>query len=651
MNVIWDNVLAQPIFMALIFGAAAYVFSRVFPLIGKVLALAAGGWVIALGARAVSCAPAEFPSLLQFNLGKVVLNVQFSVTYLGSLVAIGAAVFTILVAVYSFRLMAREYWEGKFYAYLIWAMAGACIVGWAANFFVLLIGWELVTLMLFLMINQGRAGSQNGAAKTYAMLGFADACLLMAIVLMFSLPTVPGKALHNLAIPITHSPVSLSDTGWLGYTIYGLLLIAAFAKAGAIPLHTWIPAAAADAPVSVMAYLPAAVDKLLGIYLLARVSLDLFRPDATMQVVLMSIGAVTIISAVFMAMIQHNLKRLLAFHSVSQVGYMVLGIGTGTAVGIIGGLFHMVNNAIYKSNLFLMSGVVGKAAGTDEIEDMGGLARRLPITFICGVISAAAISGVPPFNGFVSKWLVYQGALSLHSGFGTAVLVAAVFGSALTLASFVKVLYSAFLSRPPADARMSEGEGESFWTALPMIVLAGACIVLGLYPQLITGKVLTPGIVPWKVGVPGAIEYLGGTLMTGGVGVWNPIVALGLILIGIIGGLILLGIGKVGQKVRIVRPFLAGEIGLTPSGELDDRFRFPGTGFYETVSRLPVLRTLLSHGQRGAMDPYHWSGRFGSTIVSLLRAQHTGLICLYVAWCIIGFVTVVIYLMIASGVH
>ncbi len=642
---IWNNLAAQPILAVLAFGIAAYLFSRIMPVVGKVLALAAGVWVIAMGTKIAACVPADFPSLFSLDLGRVILDVRFSATYLGSLAAIGAAVFTILIAIYSFRHMTGEYWEGKFYAYLIWTLAGACMVGWAGNFFVLLVGWELVTLMLFLMLNQGKAGCEKGAAKTYAILGFADACLMLAVALMFALDVKPGMPLYNLALPASASPMLVGQLGWMGYAIYVLLLIAALAKAGAVPLHTWIPAAAADAPVPVMAYLPAALDKLLGIYLLARVALDVFRPDPTMQVVLMIIGAVTIISAVFMAMVQHNLKRLLSFHAVSQVGYMVLGIGTGTAVGVIGGLFHMVNHAIYKSNLFLMSGNVGRAAGSDEIENMGGLARRLPITFICGAIAAAAISGVPPFNGFVSKWLIYQGALELHSGLGVTLLIVAVFGSALTLASFVKVIYSAFLSRPPTGASSAvRGGGESFWTTAPMIVLAVACVILGLYPQIITGNVLVPAVETAYPNAAGAVAVADKVVTTGAGGLWSPSVALGLILIGIFGGMVLLIIFAATKTRRIVRPFLSGEIGTG-----DDRFRIRGTGFYETVRRLPVLGTLLKHGEGGAMDPYHWFGRFGGTFVNLLRAQHTGLISLYISWCIVGLAVILVYLLITGG--
>ena len=627
------NILTQPsvvpIASALAIGALAYLVSRWLPVACRYLALVAGGCVLASGLMLLRTPDAAFSRHWVRLTGEVSLAVNLTPTPLGMLVLIAAAAFAVLISFYSFRAMAGEYWEGKFYAYLIWALAGTGLVALAADLLTLLIGWELVTLMLFLMINQGRAGARAGAAKTYGVLGFADACLLLALALLAGLEG--GSANWSL----TRGAVAVGQWGPTGYLVYVLILVAALAKAGAIPLHTWIPEAAKHAPTPVMAYLPAAVDKLLGIYLLATLTLRMLRPDWPLQVVMMIIGGVTILAAVLMAMMQHNLNRLLSFHAVSQVGYMVLGIGTGTAIGIVGGLFHMLNNAIYKSNLFLMSGTVCRAAGTDEVEDMGGLARRLPVTFACGLIAAAAISGIPPFNGFVSKWMVYQGALQTSQnspGLAMGLVVVAVFGSALTLASFVKVMYSAFLSPAPKGSPAASGRPrESFFMAAPMVVLAAACVVLGLWPQLATRQILAPaaGLEISEAAAPGY---------------WNPSQAAALIGIGIVLGLLFVWVRTRRGGVRVVRPFLGGEV----AAAADGRFRVPGTHFYETIGRLPGIGALLRHGEDGAMDVYHWSGKHGHALVDVLRKAHTGLVSLYVAWGLLGLTATLIYLLLAA---
>ncbi len=164
------------------------------------------------------------------------------------------------------------------------------------------------------------------------------------------------------------------NNGLLGVA-YVCIAIAAFAKAGAMPFHSWIPDCAKSAPIVVTAYLPASLDKLLGIYLLTRLSIDLFIMSPWVNIFLMSIGAFTIIAAVMMALVQHNLKRLLGYHAVSQVGYMVLGIGTGNPLCIAGGLFHMLNHAVYKSCLFFSAGNVESQAKTTQLDELGGLAR------------------------------------------------------------------------------------------------------------------------------------------------------------------------------------------------------------------------------------------------------------------------------------
>lgn len=636
--------LVLPITIALVAGALAYVLSRWSPDVCKLLALAGCGCVLAAAIAILRVPGQMFQWVWVTGLSKdISLAVELAARPLGMVVVIGGAVFALLITVYSIRAMEGQYWEGKFYAYLIWALAGACIVGLAGNLLVLLVGWEIVTLMLFLMINQGRANAKAGGAKTYGMLGFADACLLLAIALLVSMP----GGTRNLSL--TTVAGSVAGMGAMGYVVYVLLLVAGFAKAGAIPLHSWIPAAAQDAPTPVMAYLPAAVDKLLGIYLLAVVSLRLFKPDPAMQVVMMVVGGVTILAAVLMAMMQHNLKKLLSFHAVSQVGYMVLGIGTGTTIGVIGGLFHMINNAIYKSSLFLMSGSVGRAAGSDELEDMGGLARALPITFVSGAIAAAAISGVPPFNGFVSKWLIYQGTLQIaNHGLAVALVVVAVFGSALTLASFVKVIYSAFLSPAPKVVGLPRPRPrESFFLAAPMVVLAAACVFLGLFPGAMINPVLSRAVR--GAGTTGEALAAGDWwegVRTGSLGMWSPTQATWLMLIGLVLGAIFVWVSTRKKKVRVVRPFLGGEV----PGPADDRFRVPGTDFYETISKLPLVGPLLAHGQNEAMDLYHWSGRYGRTFVEMLRSQHTGLLGLYVAWCVIGLTGTLVYLLLTMGI-
>ena len=265
-----------------------------------------------------------------------------------------------------------------------------------------------------------------------------------------------------------------------------------------MPFHSWIPDAAIDAPLPFMAILPASIEKLLGIYFLARISLDLFtlRPGSWVSTTLMVVGRVTIILAVLMALVQKNYKRLLSYHAISQVGYMILGIGTALPIGIIGGLFHMINHAMYKSCLFLTGGAVEKQAGTTDLEKLGGLARGMPVTVICFIVAAASISGVPPFNGFFSKEMVYHAALES----GWVFYAVALLGSFFTAASFLKLGHAAFFGKRAIDAPAVKEAPLPM--LIPMIVLAGLCILFGVGNSIPLGGLIQPAVGTAVTGWP-----------------------------------------------------------------------------------------------------------------------------------------------------
>ncbi len=261
-----------------------------------------------------------------------------------------------------------------------------------------------------------------------------------------------------------------------------LMMIGAIGKAGAMPFHTWIPDAAIDAPVSVMAFIPASLEKLLGIYFLARITLDFFplEKNSTLAIVLMAIGALTIVLAVFMALIQKDFKRLLSYHAVSQVGYMILGIGTAVPIGIAGGIFHMINHAMYKAGLFLSSGSVEHRAGTTELKKLGGLRREMPLT-------AARVHRLRPghFRGLAAQRVRLQGnGLPRRRRNGLPCLRHRRLAGRhpdLLLVPQGRALGLPRAAKPRRSARVKESEGPVF---LPILILAFLCILFGVYNKL-----------------------------------------------------------------------------------------------------------------------------------------------------------------------
>ena len=533
-----------------------------------------------------------------------------------SIFMLNAACFIgLLIVLYSLGSGAGSQNPGRFYGHMLIALgcsAGALL---AANFVVLAIFWGFMGLPFYLLINMGKDGAETAGKKMFIITGASDSFLLLGIGLLLAAGVFPAVV-----------PGSPSAATGLLAGAFLCLTAAAFAKAGGMPLHSWIPDVAETAPIPVVAFLPAAADKLLGIYLLVRVSWFTFTvvPGTWLSNLLMILGAVTIVAAVTMALVQHNLRRLLGFHAVSQVGYMILGIGTGSLLGVAGGLFHMLNNAIYKSCLFLTAGAAERRAGTSDLDKMGGLYKALPVTFLAAVISALAISGLPPLNGFFSKWMIYQAVIGMGSKGGflwIILLVAAVFGSALTLASFVKVIHSVFLGseyggadKPPAGPKASP------LMKISVIVLAFVCVFFGVFAlQIPLGKMILPAIGGDEMVVQG----------------WNAPLATILIILAIVVGLIIYAIGKV-SAVRRDDNYVGG-------APITADMRFSAGDFYQTISEMPVLRRLYIQAQKSWYDFYDLGRRLTFYLGRALRALHSGLLLTYVAWCVLGLVVLMWY--------
>ena len=602
-----------PIAVPAVGGLIALVLPRRAKGASEALGLLSTAWAFwaALRLFGMKGASWDAPWLRLDGLG---LSLSLKVSPAAAFILPFVCLFGFLVALYSikFRIESRT----RYYAFLQWTVAGSAGVILANNLLLLLIFWEIVTMMLYLLVNLGRGGvAAEAARKAFVVLGFGDSALLLGVLIFWA---TAGTLSMDVRIA---AGTLLTSLGFL------LLMVGALAKAGAMPVHSWIPTMAEGAPTPVMALLPASLDKLLGIYLLTRISLDLFHLTWGLQVVLMVVGAGTIVLAVMMALVQHDLKKLLSFHAVSQVGYMVLGIGTGTVIGVLGGLFHMLNNAIYKSCLFLGAGAAEHRTGTTELEGLGGLARSMPLTFASCFVAAMAISGVPPLNGFVSKWMVYQGVISLRSGLMPFLLVAAMFGSALTLASFVKVLYSVFLGQKPRE--IGEVREVGFGMAFPMVVLAALCIFFGMFAQFPLRNFIGPVLGRSFGGIPQGISL--------GKALWSPSLASLLLGIALLVGFLIYLIGRVTVR-RSAPVFMAGE---RPDAE---ETRMPGTGFYETVRELRLLRGPYREGERGVFDLYRLFGRYWEALVRALRAIHNGVMSTYLSWCILGLLVLLILL-------
>jgi formate hydrogenlyase subunit 3/multisubunit Na+/H+ antiporter MnhD subunit len=381
------------------------------------------------------------------------------------------------------------------------------------------------------------------------------------------------------------------------------------------------------------------LDKLLGIYLLVRVVMSLFVMTDGMNTLLMFLGAVTILGAALMALVQNNLKRLLAYCAVGQVGYILLGIGTGTALGFAAALFHMLNHAIYKSCLFLSAGVVEEKTGTVDLDRLGGLATRLPITFATCLVASLAVSGIPPFNGFASKWMVYQAVIQSGQEGSSLLwivwLAAAMMGSALTLALFVKVLHSVFLCKPSPHIRASHIHKAAWPSILPMALLATACVIFGVFANAIPLRFLILPAVGQPVTFPGT---------------WWAGQASGLLLIAFLLGWIVYAFALRNGKLRKVPTYIGGErldearIPGVPMGA-ERHVEVTGVDFYQTLEQLPALKPLYEMAQTKIFDLYETGGKAIAWLINLLRGAHTGQLPLYLTWFVLGLLAILYVMM------
>lgn len=536
----------------------------------------------------------------------------FAVDAISSVAGLGASFFALVVTLYSCGFIEKS--NGKYFGYLLMTLGSSLGAVYANDLIVLVVFWGLLAALLYLMVSMGgTVKASSSAKKALVIIGGTDALLIFAIGLIWKLSGT--FFMQGVRIELDNP---------LAYAAYLCIAISAFAKAGAIPLHSWLPDVAEDGPAPVTAYLPASVDKILGIYLLAKASLSLFIMNSVSNAFLLFIGSVTIIVAVSVAMAQQDFKRMLGYCAVSQVGYMVIGIGTANPVGIAGGLFHMLNHAIYKSCIFLGAGAVDKQAGTSDLSKLGGMARYMPVTFLTFLIAAFSIGGIPPLSGFVSKWMVYQGIIESGAAGNRAwivCLIISMFGGALTIAIFMKLLHSVFLGRPSAASAGGRREA-SFFMLLPMVILAILCLVFGIFAFSIP---LPLFILP-SIGID-KIKYTG---------IWEPTLATSLMIAGILVGLAVYFM-IFPRRPRETEPFIGGE-------DLKRLDRVTGVEFYDTMKDAGALGSFYRNEEAKIFDLYYISKKGLAVFTTLLQKLHNGILPTYLVWCLLGMAVIFVVL-------
>jgi hydrogenase-4 component B len=452
-----------------------------------------GGALLELGAS-ISGLLASSPLAWSLASGLPYLSYSVRLDPLASFFTLTLSLLAACVSVYSLGYTSHSAARrnpGLFCAFLNLLLLALTLVFTASNVLFFLIAWELTAVAAyFLVVFDHESAEARKGGLLYLLMSRGGTGMLFVDFLLLA------SAASSLDFPALHG-VSQRLTPLAAASAFLLLFLGFGVKAGIIPLHIWLPAAHPVAPSNVSALLSGIVIK-AGIYGMARVFFDFYAgAPVWLGLAVLVAGVVSALLGVLYALMEHDLKRLLAYHSIENIGIILIGFGSAllfrafghpqlAALALVAGLFHTLNHGVFKCLLFLGAGSVLHAARTRNMEEMGGLIRRMPATALFFLIGAIAISGLPPLNGFVSEWFTYQ---ALLAGFGaTPDLTRVAFpiaGAALALtaalaaACFVKAFGITFLALPRSEQAENARE-VPFSMQAAMALLALSCVVLGL---------------------------------------------------------------------------------------------------------------------------------------------------------------------------
>lgn len=383
----------------------------------------------------------------------------------------------LLVIIYSCQYMRGFTDKWKFYSLFMLMLAGMNGIIISGDLFNLYIFLEVASIAAYALVAFGIEPEDLEASFKYAIMGaIASVFILLGIALLYSYTSTLNMA--DIALIVSGNPGSVL------VSFVSVLFLAGFGlKAALVPFHAWLPDAHSSAPSPVSAMLSGVFVKTLGLYALSRVFFNLFSiSSGKVFFALMFFGVLSMVVGALLAMAQTDIKRMLAYSTISQVGYIAFAFGVGTPLAIAGGLFHILNHAASKSLLFLNAGAIEHATGTRDINKLGGLNQKIPLVGFTSLFGSMSISGVPPFGGFWSKLMIITAAVQAgHIVFS----IVAILVSVLTLVYYLK--FQSFVFFGKLRSGMKEDlKSLHFGMKFSMVVLAVICLLTGMVflPQL-----------------------------------------------------------------------------------------------------------------------------------------------------------------------
>lgn len=636
--------------------------------------IAVSGISVLLASMMVFVGGAESAKQALFVVPRIGASFSLYIDNLSAIFLFIIGLISILATLYSLKFMLIPYYKNMnlmgFYPILLLYFASIVTVVSVNDMFFFFIAWEFMTLTSYLLVifNREQKERLRAGFKYFLITHIATALMFVSAIILY----VHGQSFDFESLSFSLKGLTETNPA-LAHIVLGLFFIGFATKAGVLPFGDWLPDAYPAAPSAAGSIFGGTMSK-LGVYGIIRIFCDILPISEfsnTWGIIIAIFGTGSIFFGTMTALYQDSVKRLLSFHIIGQIGYMLLAVGIGVyflpvnkfiaSVAITGGIFHILNHSLYKSSLFLSAGSIFYKTGTHDLNKIGGLSKIMVITSFTTIIASLSIAGIPPFNGFTSKWLIYQASIvgGLTNPLFVALGIVAIFISAVTLASFFKFFGASFFGKLYKEGEKLEKRDVPKEMLIPQVVLSALCILIGIFPIFVikiihkaVSGIFEAGFIPSFNSVYGD-SIIGINLNFGSriFGSWNPIIILIALIVTLSISYFFYRSGKV--KERMADTWYCGE------EHTDEETRYPAHSYYLPFKQffkirigkyyregvyptLPLPKIVLSEKSlfKRILEVDQWFyypiSNLTLRILKKISKTHVGIAHVYLLWMVLG---------------